>query len=379
MYVELKGVNFVNKGAELMLYAILQKLNNLNNINFVMDAREGTYGDKQELGINFQKLYKYRWGFQWGRLAEIIPRKLRMRRRLAVDSEIDVVLDASGFAYSDQFKPRNTEEMADACIRWRRLGKKIILLPQAFGPFLNPQVRDAFKAIVQNANLIYARDRISYDHIIDLSGEVPHVKIAPDFTNLVKGELRDGHQKYKSQVAIVPNRRMIQKVSAAKQDKYIPFLVECIHLIMKKGLQPFFLIHDTGHDYELANNIQKHINVSLDVVRESNPLYIKGLLGNCHSVISSRFHGLISALSQAVPALATGWSHKYEMLFKDYDCEDLLLSVDDQLEKVAEKIEFITSDASRTNLINKLRASSQTQKTLAKNMWDEVIAVMHSS
>jgi polysaccharide pyruvyl transferase WcaK-like protein len=41
--------------------------------------------------------------------------------------------------------------------------------------------------------------------------------------------------------------------------------------------------------------------------------------------ISSRFHSLIAGLSQQVPILAIGWSHKYRELLQLFDLEEYCL------------------------------------------------------
>ena len=43
---------------------------------------------------------------------------------------------------------------------------------------------------------------------------------------------------------------------------------------------------------------------------------IKGMLGNCSFVISSRYHGLINALSQGVLCIATSWSLSIKCYWK---------------------------------------------------------------
>ena len=44
---------------------------------------------------------------------------------------------------------------------------------------------------------------------------------------------------------------------------------------------------------------------------------VKSVIGSCDILLSSRYHALIAALSQQVPAVAIGWSHKYDELMAE--------------------------------------------------------------
>ena len=106
---------------------------------------------------------------------------------LVVDSEVNVVLDASGFAYGDQWGPKNATVMAKAMLRWKRQGTKVILLPQAFGPFSSPQIRNSFRVMANLADRIYVRDAVSYNHILDLTGPLPQLRQAQILRSFLTG------------------------------------------------------------------------------------------------------------------------------------------------------------------------------------------------
>ncbi|MBD2038533.1 polysaccharide pyruvyl transferase family protein [Leptolyngbya sp. FACHB-321] len=379
MIVEIRGIHFENKGSELMLYAVVQKLSEWNNDNTVaMRFKAETFRKRAEAGL-YQLLYSDRKSHFSNQVTESIvnflPKSLISSLGITTYSKINAVLDASGFAYSDQWGAKKSAVMADLAKRMSKQGKKVILLPQAFGPFDEPEVKSNFLQVLENSHLIFARDPISYKCLVDLGGSSSHIKMAPDFTNLVKGRVPDYFERDKKRACIIPNVRMIDKNSANVADSYLQFLEICTELLVEAELNPFILVHDFA-DEELALQLQEKFGGSLEVIIEQNPLNLKGILGNCYVVVSSRFHGLISALSQGVPCLATGWSHKYRMLFEDYASPECLVYSLDSREEIESKLKLIIEEPSRSGLIARLQTTGMEQKALASEMWTEVYKVL---
>ncbi|MBD2205070.1 polysaccharide pyruvyl transferase family protein [Calothrix sp. FACHB-1219] len=379
MITEIRGVEFDNKGAELMLHAVVQKMSEWNDKNIVaIRPKIGSFRQRSPLGL-YQLIWSDKkfplFGSSLNSLLNLIPEKTKNSFGLVTYSQIDVVLDASGFTYSDQWGSKKSQVMADLAKKCRKEGKKVILMPQAFGPFENPQVKKAFIEVVKNTDLIFAREAISYKYLMELGIESSHIKIAPDFTNLVKGTVPDYFDTSFKRACIIPNIRMTDKTSEEVKNRYIYFLETCADILFQKELKPFILVHDT-EDSSLAFRIQEKFGNSLEIISESNPLYIKGILGNCYAVVSSRFHGLINALSQGIPCVATGWSHKYQMLLEDYNCPECLIDSVSSKDEIKQKINMITDEPHRSLLLKKLEVASIEQKKLVSNMWDEIYNIL---
>jgi len=283
-------------------------------------------------------------------------------------------LDAAGFAYSDQCGPRCTVAVASAVKRWKKNDAKIIFLPQAFGPFLSERSKSAIKSIVECSDLLFSRDKISYDYLTELVGKRENVKIAPDFTNLMEGSLPEGFDREANRFCIIPNYRMIEQADATRREKYVPFLIMCARYLYRKGARPFILIHEGDADLRLGQKVAREVNGDINIIHEGNPLAIKGIIGACDGVIGSRFHGLVSALSQGIPALATGWSHKYEMLFRDYNFPEGMISVDASFDEVQGKMDMLISQAPKQLLREKILTAALLQKQASVRMWNEVFS-----
>ena len=165
---------------------------------------------------------------------------------------------------------------------------------------------------------------------------------------------------------------MIDKTETDLAQKYLPFLVACYRYLRQQELNPCFLIHETGMDYTLAEAVQSQINEPVDIIRESNPLYLKSIIGNCSFTVGSRYHGLISALSQNVPSVAVGWSHKYQSLLEDYGCPECLIDLYSPQEEMLGKIELVVNETNRADILARISHASVEQKARTQSMWDEV-------
>lgn len=377
MIIEIRQAGFVNKGAELMLHAVVEQVRaRYPDAKITMAPIYGgavdTFEKMGQMRL-FPKFWLWRYGFDWGVFAKFIPRKLLKMHGLVLDYEVDVIIDAAGFSYSDQWGVRNSKELASSSRKWKRNGSKLILLPQALGPFEDIKNKKYVKQWVKCSDLIFAREIDSYQFITGIVGEQEKIKIYPDFTNLVKGTLPVGYEASDKRIALVPNYRMIDKTSIEESKAYLPFMIRCAKYLLSKGAKPFILVHEGDNDKVLADKISESVG-GLPIVKETNPLHIKGILGTCDATIGSRFHGLVSALSQGVPSLATGWSHKYIRLFEDYGFQEGVVSVLDSESELTRKIDLLIKSETAQPLRNRLNEASNVLKEKSEEMWQLVFA-----
>ena len=373
--VQIRNVGTRNKGAELMLVAIKERFHRSGPAcrlaverRLGSRPRVGSYGLLAVIEppgwLGRRPLSLAPWAL--GRL----PSSWYQALGLAKSTDVGAVLDASGFQYGDHWGSGPTEWLARKSVAWRRHGAKTVLLPQAFGPFSCPRIRDAFRCVLDHADLVFARDRESYQHVQDLGGPYPHVALAPDFTNLVAGAVPDGVSLPLDTALIVPNCRMIGS-SGLTADRYIDFLSMCAEQISRRGLRPVVLIHQRG-DEQLVEPLRTAAGEDLPVITLADPVHLKGVIGRAYLMIGSRYHGLVSALSQAVPCLGAGWSHKYAMLFEEFDCPECCLAVACSRDELATRLDQLIEPTARAELVHRLREKEAVRRARVIDMWREV-------
>lgn len=372
MIVEIRGAGNRNKGAEMMLLTIIQELSkDSSDIKFVVAPGIGSceYAFYSKLGL-FPKLWLEYKGFQLGYLGGLFPEKIRQMYGLVLDKEIDVVLDASGFAYSDQWGGYPAKMMAKYTKKWKAQGKKVVLMPQAFGPFERKSTRRHVKEIIKNADLIYARDNFSYRALLDIENDIQKIRLSPDFTVLLEGKTPAYFNKDKYQICVVPNKRMIDK--GKDPSRYLGTLIKSISYIQNSGLTPFFLIYGGKEDLELADEINSRLKSKLLIINEENPVYIKGIIGESSGVIGSRFHCVANALCLGTVAVGTGWSHKYKYLFDEFEFSEGLIDPDASDERLFEKLGMLIDKNIREEKRKHLLIKSRLLEQQALQMFREV-------
>ncbi len=376
LVVEIRGAGFLNKGAELMLQAAVAQLHDRFPNCVICVAPTRNSGPMPISKIREHRLHiklaKRKWGIQWGALGALLPRVLRRRLGLVLSSELSAILDASGFAYADKWPLSNLEELADLATDCRRHGTRLIFLPQAFGPFSDQPRQSMMRDSADAASMIFARDTRSLEYLQQVCSPRVNLRLAPDFTNLVASQPPTDISTFNDVVALVPNRRMLDKANATIGAAYVDFMVAVGRHVCSLGYRVVVVVHELQLDAQLARDIAARIDGAV-TLSEADPLRLKGVFGACRCVISSRYHALIAALSQGVPAFGTSWSHKYPALFGEYDFERGLLdatNLDDALEIVTETLHEPRYSSLRAHLDRK----ADELREQSRQMWSDVFA-----
>lgn len=372
------GVNSNNKGAELMLYAILQEIERkYPDSEVYMNAEmvpEGNGYIQSSLKLHFIKPSK-------------IEKKIKKYHinaffRLFFNHEgfvvlpqlphIDYMFDASGLRFSDKMGiGLSYFDWRALCSSFRKTGTKIVFLPQCFGPIEKNATKNAVKVLYEYADMIFAREYISYNYLMNSQGfKAEKVKISTDFTSLVDGVIPEKYAHLKNAVCIIPNIQMVVR-GGISLDMYIEYIKKVVQTCMSSRYNVYILNHEGKNDERLINLFRKILPREVECVSNLNALEVKGLMASAYLVITSRFHGLASGLNSCVPSLATSWSHKYSCLYADYGLEDCMLSVTN-VEDDINKIKFFLQPEQNKKIRDVLSVVKPSIKTQVRNMWESI-------
>ena len=379
--IEIHGTSNLNLGAELMAIAIANELRaTYKNVRIVVPPAFGDFEARAK--------YSFFTTNEFPRDYSIRGRLNSLRENIALNyvapgilpsigvinpSEIDAVLDASGYSFSDHWGPNSARNLLNKMNGKARRGKPLILLPQALGPFKNPDVAKSAIQLFERANLVIARDSESFRLVNELG---VNTKLAqyPDFSVLVQPihEEKSKHIGNSSYVAIVPNYRILDKTEDG--DNYIHFLKHTISLLNKMKLNPVFVLHDSNEDHKIVKLLNADYNIS--IFHDQDPRIIKGVLSNANFVIGSRFHALVGALSSGVPCIGLGWAHKYPRLFADFNFSEFLINDLTNFEKIEELINVLKEPENRNNSSSELIKVTEKLKSQCNYMWKEISNVL---
>lgn len=286
-------------------------------------------------------------------------------------SQVDLVLHAPGFRYSDAFPLRRADSIRQDVAYFRafsKKGRRIVFLPQAFGPFNTDGARQRIEAIAPFADEIYARDATSFAHLKGIFPKAANIFRALDFTCGCRGCLPPGFALNRYGV-IIPNGKMISHTELGAP-LYLDFLCAVASLFRENGLDVVLLNHEGEGDREIIGRLKDFIEGPVTCFNDVTGLVCKGIIGGASLVVTSRFHGAVSGLSQGIPTLCTGWSHKYRELASDFGSPNACLDIED-----AGKALAVVADALRhpaTYAADRARVKALNDKASA--MWKSLFA-----
>lgn len=305
-----------------------------------------------------------------GAVLALAPRAVLEARGLVPGRQLTALLDCSGYAYGDVWGTHRVRQRTAYYRRLKNNGSLLVMLPQAFGPFEKPEMRRCASELLGLCDLIWARDRVSLEHLETLSLGDALAGIAPDITHLLQGTPPQDPDAWRRRVCIVPNARMLDRTAADVSRRYTRFLLDAIGLIRGRGLEPWLVVHEKN-DLSLAAEVRDADAGQLPILNE-DALVSKGVLGASFAVIGSRYHALVSALSQGVPTIGTSWSHKYSELFDDYGAGRFLLSPAEDEVQIHVRIRELLDAGNRDRIAAGLTERAAAQKAKVEAMWQTI-------
>ena len=380
MMIEVLGVHHKNKGARLMLEAIRSQLKDRAGVELAVPwgfppelrLADGLWCTLPKSGRPLKAALRP----NVANALRFMPRRVAREAGLVDGNMVDAILDASGFGYGDYWGvSKLRQRLAGPLRRWKNGHNKAILLPQALGPFTKPGMKEAFVEVLERADLVFARDRMSLAHVEAVAKDHPKVRLAPDFTNLLHAELPERLAHLRGKAMVIPNEKMVAGASTETRTAYVEFLVLSAELIVKSGRDAIVVVHEGSQDRMFADQINARLATPLRVVDEASVLTTKALIASADLIVSSRFHGLVSALAASVPSLACGWSHKYGELMADYGCPQHNINLSERGAWMG-AIEALLADAGKPEFRARLAEASLLQQERSTAMWVEVMGVL---
>ncbi len=387
--VEIRGPWLANKGDALMLQAVVAALGG----RFALAAEGGLGTARLPRGAGVERLA---WGgVEEARLSKgwmtrtrraqalrdaallALPERARRALRLRGGREVRGLIDASGFAYGDQWGPERMRRRAAYYAMLKGSGVRLVLAPQALGPFERPEIRDAARALLAPFERAYARDGRSKRHLDALDLPPGVARVAPDVTHLLHPPAPPAGA-WGQRACVVPNARMLDRTEGEVAGRYVAFLLAALRLMREAGLDPFLMLHesnDAGLAAEIARRAGGGAGGGVEIVDPPAP-EAKAILGAARVVLSSRYHALIGALSQGVPTIGTSWSHKYDQLFEEYGCPEMLLTPLAGEATLRDRLARALEAPSRDALRATLRDAARAQSAKVEAMWDDLRGVL---
>jgi polysaccharide pyruvyl transferase WcaK-like protein len=294
-----------------------------------------------------------------------ISRWQGLRKKLAAGNqyakaiiEADMVADiTSGDSFSDIYGMRRF--ILGFLRKWliKVFQKKLVLLPQTYGPFNKRITKALARDILVYATVVYSRDRNQVDYVRKLLNSEyrdEKVKFLPDV-----GFILDSHrpestgidslEKFKAQNRILVGLNISGLLNWCSRTKdnmfnlkvdYLALVDSVVELLMKYDRTAVLLVpHVFPPDRLKAVSdaiacrtvYEQMVRKYGDRIFLANSHYshneIKYVIGLCDFFIGSRMHACIAALSQGIPAVGLAYSRKFSGVFESVGAEELVFDM----------------------------------------------------
>ena len=276
----------------------------------------------------------------------------------------------------------------------KKLGKKVLIMPNSFGPFIGLTVRRQLKKHLSDIDIIYARENISADALgllldkrIDVRKDLGfflEVNRSNVNRNVDLSEFTKSEGKKFIGVTMRPWRFPGSSNSARDYDNYIQSYIKAVGYLVDKGFNVVLFNQSIGpnahEDDRLAlkrvADYYQHSNLVHWLNEDLTCSQLKYLYGQCHIFIGTRFHSVIFALTSGVPSIAIGYGgNKALGIMKSFDLAEFHIPIGSVTDKkLINTIEKVLE--SRSELRDQILAQNMNLEEERIQILNEVISYL---
>ncbi len=350
------GSNFSNRGAQAMALT-------------VMDSIRGGCGEAAitllvaDYPSEAEKWHDFKVDLaQWDtstKMFILCPRVLRKAFSRFLPRRVDHIdeallgtgelLDISGFSLSSKFDWQKSLQYVMNLMVARRLRARVTLLPQSFGPWDYPRPARLFLSGLMSLYLkypvnIFPREEESRRY---LERYVRGLRVVPDIVLTSRPPdidvlLRDGAclelaALPDDSVGIVPSRKVYERM---RGEDFFSLYDEALSSIKENGFATCLTWY-AEEDREICRLLLERYEgtgIIDDYFDGLNSIQAEDLIRQCRFILSSRYHSIIHAYRNSVPAIVVGWADKYPSLLRLFGQEEYLLEPENGIRRGDVKI-----------------------------------------
>ena len=342
MNVLITGAQFGNKGAQSMLFTVMDEVKErYPNADFyylpIDYFKEELYWDLDNYRFHFvvddmagqdfpAKFGAPQIAWRYYKIRKILRAAKKNGEALALSdiwNKLDVLIDVSGYSLTSKFGISSINRVLRMITTAKSYGLKVILLPQSYGPFdFKEDVRERIGNALKSVDLLFARETDGMEQLRDKCG-VTNVKLSPDIVLQTKEidwrnvfscepKLRYPILETSNNVGIVPNGETFRN---DRHDSVIRTYQKILKTLREQGKEVYIFRHSNDlpvcrEIYELVKE-DSHCHL---IEEEIDCLSYGHFVRQFDFIIASRFHSIVHAYREGIPALVLGWAIKYEAL-----------------------------------------------------------------
>ncbi len=333
------GAGFDNKGAQAMIFTVVGQMKRrfpdttiylFSTQDFERPATEKSVYGFEILPWNLKTIIRL-LGFwnkllvrenKYGYLTDEIERVVK---------NADLFIDISGYALSSQWGFWVSINYLLNIIIAKKYSVPYYIFPQSIGPFDYSVMHKFFlypllKLYLKCPQKIFVREKKSLIHVhkfsrnnVEKSYDIVFQRKGYHLASVFNENVHFEDVKVEpNSVGIIPNLRVIERTNANE-------IYSIYHSLLNRLINAKKNVYILRHSYEDLDLCEKIKSLSSDkkkiklVSNNLNAIELESVIKQFDFVIASRYHSIVHAYKNGVPALVIGWTTKYVELLEDFN------------------------------------------------------------